>query len=172
MKKPSIAAEIFAVVLISSLLFGPIGCTPRPVAWPISGSHSQLTASDYEDAEREFSGGLMPLPDELAAVRCQDLLDRRDMVSAIDLGLAGLGGAGGIATLIPKDATPDEAKRWDLGLGISTLCVGTTAVILGALVRSWSNEFETECKIEKAAPVDHAVADEVGIETDVDGGTP
>jgi hypothetical protein len=85
------------------------------------------------------------MPAELAAIQCQELLDKRDTASAFALGLVGLGGAGGLATLVPKDTTKSEAARWDLGLGISTLLVGATATILGALVHSWSSEFESQC---------------------------
>jgi hypothetical protein len=125
-------------------------CAPtRPVAYPISESHAPLTASDYDAAETAFGGGPMPLPAELAAVDCQKLLDRRDTASAIALGLTSLTGAGGLATLIPKDASPDEAQRWNLGLGITTLAAATTATVLGALVRSWSARFEAECSTKQ-----------------------
>lgn len=157
------------LLILAVLAFATTSCTTRPVAWPISSSHSQLTASDYDEAEAAFSGGLMPMPDELAAVRCQELLDKRDTASAFALGLTGLGGAGGLATLIPKDAPPDEVKRWDLGLGISTLEVATTATILGALVHAWSAEFERECNTEKPAAVEHPASDEVDAD-EQDGG--
>lgn len=149
-----------------------LGCVPHPTAYPISSSHSALTATDYDLAEAAFSGGLAPMPDEWAAIRCQDLLDRRDTASAFVLGLTGLGGAGGLATLIPKDAPPDEVKRWDLGLGISTLAVATTATILGALVHAWSAEFERECNTEKPAAVEHPASDEDEPGEEPDGGTP
>lgn len=159
--------------LIALVLFLS-ACSPIAMAiHPISESHSQLTASEYDDAEAAFSGGLASMPSELVAAadaECQRLLEKRDLASAFALGLTGLGGAGGLATLLPKDADPAEQRNWNLGLGISTLAVGTTAVILGALVRSWSARFEERCGT-KAAPdpptVEHPASDEV----DPDAGT-
>jgi hypothetical protein len=138
-----------SALALSALL---AACAPtRPVAYPISESHAPLTASQYEEAEVAFSGGPMPIPAELAAVDCQRLLDRRDTASAFALGLTSLGGGTGLATLIPKDATPQEQRDWNLGLGITTLAAATTATVLGALVRSWSARFEAECSTRPAS---------------------
>jgi hypothetical protein len=148
-----ILATVLAVICVIVGICGAaglFGCSPvaRSVP-PISSSHSQLTATDYDAAENHFGGGnnmgLAPMPSELADARCQMLLERRDTASAVVLGLVGLTGAGGVATLVPKDATGDERTAWDLGLGITTLVSATTATVLGALVRSWSAEYEREC---------------------------
>ena len=152
-----------------------LGCSPVAHSVPpITESHSQLTATDYDAAETAFSGGLAPMPQELADARCQMLLERRDTASAVVLGLVGLTGGAGLGTLIPKDATEDEQRRWDIGLGAAALAAATTATILGALVRSWSAEYERECisetegemEGETPAPAEHPASDEI----DPDGG--
>jgi len=158
-----LVAAILALAAVIAVL-ATSGCTPRPVAWPISSSHSQLTATDYDAAETAFSGGLSPLPYELEAYDCQRLLDKRDNLSALALGLCSATGAGGLATLIPKDATEEERKKWDLGLGISTLALGITCTTLGAVVRNLSARFEERCGTDPApdpAPVEHPATDEV-----------
>jgi len=140
---------IFAVLMAALIVYHFTGCSPVAHSIPpISSSHSQLTATDYDAVETAFGGGLAPMPAELADAECQRLLNRRDTASAVVLGLVGLTGAGGLATIVPKDATGDERKAWDLGLGVTTLAAAATATILGALVRSWSAEFERECVSE------------------------
>jgi hypothetical protein len=147
------------------------GCSPTARAvQPITASHSQLTASDYEDAEAHFAGvELASMPDELQAAadrECQELLNKRNTGRAIVYGLGGLTGAGGIATLIPKDATEAERKQWDLGLGIATLGTATATTILGALVQSWTDEYETKCLTETppAAEIEPAHGADGGVE--------
>ena len=133
-----------------------LGCSPvaRSVPPQISGSHSQLTASQYDDAETAFSGGLAPMPVELQAAadaECQRLLNKRNTGRAIVYGLGGLTGVGGVATLIPKDATDEEKERWNLGLGIVTLGTATATTILGALIQGWTDEYERRCVSETPA---------------------
>lgn len=172
-----VAAAIFAVVIITSLLCGPIGCTPHVarVATPISESHSQLTATEYDLAEAAFAGGgLAPLPVEFIGwtqQECQELFDKRNRARAFKLGLVGLTGGSGFTTLMPKDTTEEEQKAWDIALGGLTLASATAATILGALEISWSNTYEQECNIEKSAPADHPASDEVDADAP-DGGTP
>jgi hypothetical protein len=167
------AVAILTLIAVAVLL--TFGCSPRAhgVA-PISSSHSALTASDYDLAETEFSGGLAALPPELqeAADRdCQRLLNKRNTGRAIVYGLGGLTGVGGITTLIPKDVTDEEKRRWDLGLGIATLGTATATTILGALVQSWTDEYERQCVTETPSVADHPASDETETATnDVDGG--
>jgi hypothetical protein len=160
---------IFAALTIAAGTL-TTSCSPTARAvQPISSSHSQLTATDYDDAETAFSGGLASMPVELQAAAdadCQRLLERRDTASAVVLGLTGLGGGTGLATLIPKDATPTEQRDWNLGLGVTTLAAATTATVMGALVRSWSAEYERRCVSETPAPPEHPESDEI----DPDGG--
>ena len=158
-------------------------CSPvaRSVV-PISESHSQITATTYDEAETAFSGGLASMPSELVAAadaECQRLLDKRNLARAFVYGLGGLTGSGGVATLIPKEATEEERKRWDLALGISTLGTATVTTILGALVQSWTDEYEHDCITEtptnrapEPEPAEHPEADEVDPSDPSDGGTP
>ncbi len=158
----AVACAVAAVILLS-------GCAPHVAraAVPISESHSQITASEYDLVESAFAGGqLAPMPVELADARCQALLEKRNTGRAIVYGLGGLTGAGGIATLIPKDATDEERKKWDLGIGLATLGTATVTTILGALVQSWTDEYERECITETPAPAEHPASDEI----DADGG--
>jgi hypothetical protein len=152
------------VPLNVALLFVPAGCgNVARVATPISSSHSQITPTEYDLAEAEFGGGLMPMPaefDRWTDARCQELLDRRDalVISAATLG--GITGAGGLATLVPKDATAEERKEWDLGLGISTLVSGATASTLMLVAKTLTERYEQNCRTEKPVPAEHPASDE------------
>jgi len=169
-----LVAVAFCLVALAVLLGGcsPVARSVTPIT-PISSSHSQLTATEYDLAETEFSGDLASMPAELQAAAdadCQRLLERRDAASAVVLGLVGLTGAGGLATIIPKDAEGAERKGWDIGLGATTLAAATTATILGAMVRNWSAEYERRCVSETPAVVEHPASDEVDHSPDPDGG--
>jgi len=170
------------IILLVTLVVLVSSCSPVAHSiTPVTESHSQITASQYDDAEYHFAGAgnMMPMSIELqseadaeADAECQRILNRRDTASAVVLGLVGLTGAGGLATIIPKDATDAERKGWDLGLGVTTLAAATTATILGALVRSWSAEYERECQTETPEPAEHLASDEVEQEgTDDAGGS-
>lgn len=170
MKKVALLASVLLMVALGS-------CTKHVarVATPISESHSQLTATEYDLAEAAFAGGLAPMPEELVGWtqrECQELLDKRNRARAFKAGLVGLTGGAGFTTLMPKDTTEEERKAWDAALGSLTLASAISATILGALEISWSNIYEQECNIEKPAPVEHPAADEVDPAADVDGGTP
>jgi len=167
---------VFCVVLAVALAFSlsSASCSPTARAvQPISSSHSQLTATDYDAAETAFSGGLAPMPSELQAAadrECQRLLDKRNRGRAFVYGLGGLTGAGGLATLMPKDVTDEERKDWDLALGLATLGTATATTILGSLVHAWTDEYETRCMTETPAVVEHPATDEVDPTAEVDGG--
>jgi len=149
-----VLAALCLFVAIAGAL-GLFGCSPTARAvQPISSSHSQLTATDYDAAETAFSGGLAAMPSELQAAAdrdCQRLLNKRNTGRAFVYGLGGVTGAGGLATLIPKDATKEERKQWDLAIGISTLGTATATMILGSLVHAWTDEYETRCLSETPA---------------------
>lgn len=165
-----LAAIVVCIVALAVLL---AGCAPvAHSVTPISSSHSQITASQYNDAEESFSGGLASMPSELVAAadaECQRLLDKRNLARAFVYGLGGLTGVGGVATLIPKEATEEERKDWDLVLGVATLGTATATTILGALVQSWTDEYERDCITETPSekpadepmPAEHAASDEV-----------
>jgi hypothetical protein len=162
---------VLAVACAIVVALVTLSCTPHVarVATPISSSHSQLTATDYDLAEAAFGGGLAPIPEELVGWtqrECQSLLNKRNLARAFKLGLVGLTGGSGVTTLIPKDADEDEQKAWDIALGGLTLTSATAATILGALEISWSNTYEQECNTEKPAPPEHPASDEV----ETDGG--
>jgi len=167
-------------IIFCALFLASCGGHVARVAEPAA-IYDTVTASDYAEAEEHFAGGAVGGPKVLPAManpftniywddaRCQALLDKRDISSAMVLGFGGLTGAGGIAMLIPKDATDEERNRWNLGLGISTLAVATTATILGALVRSWSNVYEENCHTERSdEPYEHPASDEVEPESPVE----
>jgi|GEM_PF-3024258 hypothetical protein len=167
-----ILALAFSAAVVGLLLGG---CAPRiaRAAAPISSSHSQLTASDYDLAEAAFAGGgLAPMPVELADARCQELMKKRDTGSALMTVFCATTGGTGFGTLMPKDVTLEERKKWDITLGALTLAFGITCTTLGALVKSWSEEFERECMTEVPkpevlpAPPEHPASDEV----ETDGG--
>ena len=170
--KRSAIATCAVLVAVAFVVWTSSSCAPRVVAWPISESHSQMTASDYDEAETSFAGGLAPLPYELAATACQELLDKRNRVRAFKLGLIGLSGGSGFTTLMPKDATADERKVWDYTLGGLTLASATAATVLGAYEITLSAEFESECATKPAPvmvpmePVEHQISDE----NETDGG--
>jgi hypothetical protein len=168
-----LAAIVICLVALAVLLSG---CSPTAhYIPPISSSHSAITASEYDLAESEFSGGLAPMPGDLqgaADAECQRLLDKRNLGRAFVYGLGGVTGVGGLATLIPKDATEEERKDWDLVLGIATLGTATATTILGAMVHAWTDQYERECvsetpiPSETPTPVEHPSSDEI----DADGG--
>jgi hypothetical protein len=154
-----------ALAVVVAILFSG-GCSPHPVAYPISSSHSQLTATDYDLAEAEFSGGLAPLPDALAAMECQEILNKRDNISAAMFGICGATGGAGLGTLIPKDVTPEERKKWDISLGAVTLALGIACTTMAAVVKNLSERFESQCATKPASvePVEvptHPGSDEV-----------
>jgi len=142
---------------IAFLVYMCSGCSSHVAraAVPISESHSQITASEYDLVESAFAGGqLAPMPVELADARCQELLEKRDLARAFSHGFGVATGGSGIATLIPKDASEKEKRDWDLVLGISTLALGITSTVLGGLVQSWTSQYELECMTETPAPVE------------------
>lgn len=161
------AAVILAITVVAVLVAS--GCTPRVarVAAPISSSHSQLTASDYDLAEAAFAGedrAVAPAASGWTDAECQELLDRRDglLIAAATLGT--LTGVGGITTLVPKDTTEAERKAWDLGVGLSTLLCGATASTLTLAAQALSTRYERNCRTEKPAPpapVEHPASDEL-----------
>ncbi len=164
---------VLLIATIALLVCAIVGTSCSPVAHavpPISESHSQITATTYDEVETAFSGGLAPMPADWADAECQRLLERRDTASAVVLGLVGLTGAGGVATLVPKEASESERRGWDLGLGIATLAAATTATVLGALVKSWSADYETRCITETPSPPEHPASDELEPAHDADGG--
>ena len=170
------------LAILAVLLAALVGCIPvaRSVP-PITESHEAITATMYGDAEDHFAdaGNMVPESQADADADCQRLLERRDAASAVVLGLVGLTGAGGLATIIPKDAEGAERRGWDLGLGVTTLAAATTATVLGALARSWSADYERRCVSETpAAPEPGIDADAPPVldsnpsaETSADGGT-
>jgi hypothetical protein len=174
------AANCFGVSVVVTFLFCavagmPWGCTPHVAraATQISESHSDITATEYDLAEAAFSGGARAVPQTSGYTdfECQELLDRRDALLIATATLGTLSGVGGIATLIPKDTTPDERKRWDLGIGLSTLLCGATASTLTLAAQALSTRYERNCRTEKSAPaaapdegpvvVEHAASDEL-----------
>lgn len=167
------------LLILAVLAFATTSCAPHVarVATPISESHSNLTATEYDLAEAAFSGDARAAPPASGwtDAECQQLLDRRDglLIAAATLGT--LTGVGGIATLIPKDTTPEERKRWDLGVGLSTLLCGATASSLTLAAQALSTRYERNCRTEKIAPVEHPSSDEVELapspfDGDGDGG--
>lgn len=126
-----------------------IGCAPARVATPISSSHSQLTATAYDEAETAFAGG----PDavdvanayEADRARCQRLLDQRDgLLWAATFGAA-LGAGGGLGAVLPEDASRDAR----LGVGISAAIVAAATAGFAVIAQSRSREFEEFCRTEK-----------------------
>ena len=113
---------------------------------------------------------MIPEAQAAADAECQRLLERRDLAAAFVLGFGTATGASGIGTLIPKETTPDERKRWDVSLGALTLGFAITGTILGAIVHSWSAEFERECVQETPAPTEHPTSDEVEPDDEPDSG--
>jgi len=110
-----------------------------------------VTPTEYDAAEEAFSGNpppIVPAPYWTDA-RCQKLLDRRDALLIAAAALGGLTGAGGVATLAPKDVDEKEGRRWDTALGISTLACGSAASTLTLAARTLTSRYEENCRTEK-----------------------
>jgi hypothetical protein len=156
--KPTTVMAVLGVLLVLAIIayvsLLTTGCHPIAHALtPISSSHSQLTASEYDLAEAEFGGGAVTVPEPYwTDVRCQELINRRDGLLIAAACLGGLTGVGGLASLIPKDATEKEKDDWAMGLGISTLGVGITASTLTFAAQTLTRKIEENCRVEKEAP--------------------
>jgi hypothetical protein len=158
-------------------------CSTARVASPIA-VYDRATAADYAEAEDHFAGmeGAIPVSPLLYwnDARCQELLDKRDALASVGAGAGGLGGASGLAAVLPEDAS----RSMRLGFGITTvvLAAATTAISLAA--RSMSERFEQFCAVERPTIADppHELEPEPGdrpITVDApiqpeepDGGTP
>lgn len=141
----AVGSAVFALVLLAGC--GGVARVAAP-ALPFE----TVSPHDYAAAEAEFAGG----QPEVQVVywtdaRCQELLDRRDALVIAAATLGGITGAGGLTTVIPKDADADERRQWDLGLGISTLALGTTASALTLAARALSERYEQNCRTERPA---------------------
>ena len=162
---------IAVLALVAIAIIGTHGCTPVAHAVPpISSSHSQITATEYDLAEAAFSGGqLVPMPQDWADAECQRLLKKRNVARVFATGCGVATGGAGFGTLMPKDVTPEEKKAWDIALGGATLGFAVAGAVLDGLATAWTNEYETRCITETPAPPEHPTADEVE-PTEADGG--
>lgn len=149
LKKRFCLLDVIIAALIASFVSQWMGCGPTARAVePISSSHSQLTATDYDAAEAAFAGGaLMPSPYVgYSDAECQDLLDKRDALLAVVAGLGGLTGAGGLVAVLPEDASRDMR----LGFGVTAVGLASLGTALVFASKSMSGRFEANCMTEEA----------------------
>lgn len=146
-------------VLLAALVLVGCGGVARVAAPALP--FETVSPHEYAAAEAEFGGGVGEAPVLYwTDARCQALLDRRDGLVIAAATLGGLTGAGGLTTVVPKDLDEDERRQWDLGLGISTLALGTTASALTLAARALSERYEQNCRTERPVPPEHPAADE------------
>jgi uncharacterized protein YceK len=137
------AVAVVLAVAAAALSLSGCGSVAR-VAAPVA-AHEVVSSAEYAAAEEEFGGGAIVAPAGAVSLwtveRCQETLDRRDALVAVTAGLGGLTGAGGLATVIPEDASRDMR----LGFGITTVVLAAATTAMTVAIKSLSDRFEMWC---------------------------
>jgi len=139
------------VMLLAVLLLA--GCSSyvarsRDPVW-----RTALTSEEYDLAEAHFSGSeLAPMPPEWQGGytdrECQDLLDKRDNISYVLMGLGVLTGGSGLSAVIPKDMAKEKKEGLEIAFGSLTLAFGVADAILVGVLKTLSARYEKNCVTE------------------------
>jgi len=143
---------------------GPVARVAEPAA-----VYDQITVEEYTAAEEHFAGG----PKVMASMaenpfvdlywndaRCQELLDKRDLLAKLNLGLGVLTGGSGLTTVIPKDMEKEKKEAMEITFGSLTLGFGVATAIIAGTIKSMTARYEQNCRTERPAPDEHPASDE------------
>jgi drug/metabolite transporter (DMT)-like permease len=150
MKKSDFVAIV--ALIVAALVLAVVGVVSTSCARPYARvaqplSTGQVSASEYSEAETEFSGGPIPTAPEWTSERCQHLMDTRDGIVWASVFGAALGAGGGLGAVLPEDASRDAR----LGVGISAAVVAAAVSAFAALAQTKSREFEEFCRAGSTA---------------------
>jgi hypothetical protein len=166
MMKPTLITIVAALTILGC---GAVARVAEPAA-----VYSELTVEEYSEAEAHFSGteGVMSSPfvsiywtDE----RCQELLDKKDNVSYVLVGLGVLTGGSGLTSVIPTDMEEKKKESYQIAFGSLTLALGVADAVLVGVVKTLSTRYEQNCRTERPAPAMKPMQP-VEVEAEVDGG--
>lgn len=118
--------------------------------------HTELTSDEYNDAEAHFAGTeLAPLPPEWAGGytdrECQELLDKKEGVSYVLMGLGVLTGGSGLGSVIPKDMEQGKKEALEITFGSLTLVFGVADAVLVGVFKTLSTRYGKNCVTETDA---------------------
>jgi len=163
-----------AILLVALFL---IGCGGNVARTQVPVGHTELTSDEYNDAEAHFAGAeLSPMPPEWKGgytdKECQDLLDKRDLLSNLNLGLGVLTGGSGLTAVIPNGMEEEKKERFQIAFGSLTLGFGVASAIMAGTIKTLSARYEKNCVTEADAEESLPQAAVVESEADApDGGT-
>lgn len=119
--------------------------------------HTELTSDEYNDAEAHFAGAdVAPMPPEWKGGytdrECQELLDKRDGISYVLMGLGVLTGGSGLTAVIPKDMEKEKKEGFEIAFGSLTLAFGVADAVLVGVLKTLSARYERNCMTETTSP--------------------
>jgi len=149
------------------------GCSGY-VARAHSPDGSELTVEEYDAAGTHSSGGgvkASPVNPRLEEDRwCQELLDKRDGVSYVLMGLGVLTGGSGLTSVIPKDMEKEKKEGFEIAFGSLTLAFGVADAVLVGVLKTLSARYEKNCMTETDAKDLPPPTDAEVVTEDADGG--
>lgn len=142
------------IMIALIILITLAGCSGNVARAHVPVGHTELTIEEYNDAEAHFAGVSAPPPPPpgwkggMTDRECQELLDKRDGVSYVLMGLGVLTGGSGLTSVIPKDMEKEKKENFEIAFGSLTLAFGVTDAVLVGVLKTLSARYEKNCVTE------------------------